>query len=63
MKVNELIQVEDYEKFMNIIGRCKLTENDKVLIIRKRWDYLYQKYRPSEGHVRARREFGKEEAS
>jgi len=61
MKKSELIQTEDYNTFAALTDECKLSDTDKALCIRARWNYLYDKYRPSREHIEARKRFNKRE--
>lgn len=59
MKRSELIAIEDNNKFIGLLSKAKMSHADKAVLVRQRWDYLYNKYRPDPAHVEARKDYGK----
>lgn len=59
MKVSELIEIEDWEEFISILAKTKWDSDKRCEIIGMRWEHLYQKYRPTDGHIEARKRWDK----
>lgn len=60
MTIHEAIRIEENDKFYEMLHKSKLSNDERVKLIRMRWNYLWNKYKPSDAHIQARRRYGKD---
>jgi len=51
MTKEELTRIEGNDEFQEALDRSNLSSEVKSAIIQKRWDYLWEKYKPTQEQI------------